>query len=414
MIYFLLITAWCLFLWVTTRNYTPVVDDIVLWSKPTARQLVSRLYGAHAVNNLAGDRAISVGLHWIMSCLVALAINPVAGLMFCVHPTTLQVAVWLNGKRFAVAGILAMMAFASPFALALLPLILLFQPIGIPAFLFVFKHNISFWYVFIGIPFIPFCIRHIISRIKSRDKDNVNTELQLFRVKKVIFAVKSLWVYFRQSVLPDKNVMYYNDYYGVGISSEGKKQMYALDFAFWAGMVAMVFIAFHVKQGWWLWLLFAVQWFNFVTITQTFADRYMYIALVGACWYLSGTPIAIALIGFYMARSIENLRQYDGLINFLKYNIEKSPKNPSASYFLSGIWLGDGRFDADALVTAKDAIVNTPNSCLSNMIYARCLYKFNNKKAAVEYMEKALSLSIEDRPEMAKNIKAEIAKMGAS
>lgn len=407
---YLLIIVWCVLLWYRTKDFKPVVDDQVLWSKPVENTLIDRLYGAHTVDNLAIDRAISLSLHCLMSLLVAAVFNPVAGLLFSVHPTTMQVAVWLNGKRFSIAGILSVLAYSMSLCIAVLPLILAFQPIGLPAFMFVFKH-FSWWMVLPIALLLPFTLPYIKNKLKSRGIETIGTDMQAFHPRKLIFAVKSLWVYFRQCMFPERNVMYSPDYYGIGLDDDGKKRMYSLDFAFYAGLVAIAFIAVNFNSGMWWFALFAFQWLNWVTLTQTFADRYMYIALVGACVYLSSTPIALVMIGYFACRSWDNLRQYDGIINFLKYNNDVSPENPHGAVFLASTWLKDGRFNLDAYVVSKECVLKHPRSCIANILYARCVYKLGNKIEAVKYMERALQHTIKERPEMVDNINEEIIEM---
>lgn len=402
-----LILVWCLALWYKTKDYSPAVDDVEMYKVKLIdqnSQWKRRLYGAHAVDNVKGDRAISIGMHALMSVLIVIGFNPIAGMLFAVHPTNMQVGVWLNGKRYAVCGIIAMMMWLTPFAILLYPLVFTFQPLGILSLALPFIKG--HWWLLLALPLVAFGAlqywnSYFQRRIVLRFKDTEGSEFAKFEWRKVIFMIKSLGVYFRQSLFPLTNVMYYEDYFGVSHTDEGLKTMYKADKGLVVGLLALVVVLTQWEGGLWWWMMFIFQWLNLITITQTFADRYTYIANVGMCmWVSTMSPVVwLMLLGYYIARSWENTRQYEGFIQMMKYNHYHSPKNPQAAQNMAVCWMKDGRFIMDAFCMARDTLLKHPGSCTLNFIMGEALCKLGDFKNGIKYLKKSKTLVYECRKE---------------
>ena len=121
---FIIILNLCVY-W-RTLSYGLVIDDIDWYRKiksgqcdnrfspnrsmPWWKVLANKLYGAGTFGlNYRIDHITTLTLHIITAVLISTVFNPIAAILWSVHPCNHQTAIWLTGRRYQILNIAVLM-----------------------------------------------------------------------------------------------------------------------------------------------------------------------------------------------------------------------------------------------------------------------------------------------------------------
>ena len=107
--------------------------------------------------------------------------------------------------------------------------------------------------------------------------------------------------------------------------------------------------------------LFIVQWCNLITITQTIADRYCYLPMIGLMLALSAilSDFSCLLMVYYGTVTHLTIPMYKDFRNFLEHHTHYAKHNPLAYYFLAQNYIANKDY-MRALITAQEGLIYNP------------------------------------------------------
>lgn len=386
-----------------TLKFEPVTDDIhrlrdlkrngtiKQWSM---RAIWAKLYGAGMFENNTRDRCVNPCLHTLASVLIYVIfgmtdVSFIAALLYSVSPTNNQTAVWLNGRRYLVNTILALIISASlPFGLILYPLISLFQINAMPVpLLLIFT---DFWWLTPILGLAPFFYNnYMIKKLRSRIHHRMKCSSYFdYSPRKLILVVKTFGYYFFHIIFPQKVFFFSTFQQEFAITKQGNKKAYSIDFEFFKGAVALIitgtaFYLFPQVRYYIFWyLIFILPWLNWITITQMVADRYTAIASIGMYMTLATllpTEIIAILIGYYIAKNIQVQDMYKDIDNFYLYHIWNVPDSVHGTLFYCRECMKSGLL-YHAFVAVKRVLRFHPNNLRCLLNYARILNLLGHTK----------------------------------
>jgi len=404
----LAIIAFNLFLYRKAVTFGLVVDD---WSHyqniknglfkkdgPWWVHISRRLYGGGTFGlDVARDHLVTLILH-IVNCLMIFgafgsnAVSFMAALLYAAHPANHQTAVWLNGRRYAINVFLVLaMLLIGPAGLILWPLTGILQESAILA-------PIIFgpWGCLL-IPCACFVLRkHMRQKYLDRLEKILSPDVRNWSVKRLIVVVKCYGFYVRRMLFPGRTLFVYPQLNSWGNTIEGNKDAYAFNFDFWQGVAflggSVIGIAFAGEYRWMA--LFAMlgtlQWCAFFPGVQTLADRYIALPNVFVMFFVAHlpAPIALALLGYYVANLTVTLRMYRDLDALWDYHTYFYPENvvlrhgQALQLFQRGDVLG-------AWEATRKGLEKNPNDF--RMLYnaALCCHMMGDNNMAKSYIDRA-------------------------
>ncbi len=113
-----------------TLSYGLVIDDIEWQAKfkhgfppiTCIDYALLRLYSFYPPFSNRINHIITLSLHILTCCLIAVVFNPVAAFLYSAHPINHQTAVWLNGRRYSLITIIVLLLLLAHAAIFLIPL----------------------------------------------------------------------------------------------------------------------------------------------------------------------------------------------------------------------------------------------------------------------------------------------------
>lgn len=391
-------------------KYSVDDDRCYLWKKPKSGHIYKfgdhgrsalailsflrhRLMGSGTIQNLCYDHLFTVILHVAVSCLVYMTFNNLAAaFMFLVHPSTNQVSVWTNGKRYGIVTLCALVALAFPpwgmLAACIAPFFQI-TALCIPA-LYIFYPDYYLCvaaFVLSGVVWFPMLKAWYMNR-----KNKISSaDLLQFKPKKLVVSVKTFGFYFIQAVISPSNDFYPDYLQGFGVKKESTRHHYKINYPFYLGLaclcvwaVAMASPIYRLPAYWFMAFIF--PWLNFVSVTQELADRYLYCALVGACVCLSvflGEYAWYAVI-YYAVRMMYVMPMYQSRDDFLDYQLYYNPGSPRAYVFKCYEYLSRGEYVA-AYYWSLRGVARFEKDCDINICAGRCSAHLGLGSESIKY-----------------------------
>jgi hypothetical protein len=398
-------------------RYGLIVDDInthpsayLQWHKdnncklPLLLRLRYILNGFVPIQNVFLDRCLTFLLHFIVCSLIYRVFNSVeAALLFAVMPSNTQVAIWLNGKRYAVNAILCLLSMLyMPYTMIFWFITPLFQVSAIT-----FPIILAFSYNWLFILVMPIALlidnKHIIMWAKSRAKDIKYPILLRWDNRKILFMLKTYSFYFIRGIFPHVPAMWIPYMRDFGMSSETTKKAYSFDLNTFFGLLIVTSIPFIYRLDsnigfgliWWAITIFVFS--NYISITMIFSDRYMYLPNIGLmfalvhCLKYIHTELWLIVFGLYAGVLLSNMNMYKDLFKFLEHHTYHFPTNEDGWK-----WLVRCRIEQKntvlALQTIDNAIVHNCHAPELYMSKANILCAFKDKNGALDNLNKAESI----------------------
>jgi hypothetical protein len=249
-----------------------------------------------------------------MTIYIALGHNNVSfltAILFSVNPVNMQGSVWISGRNYVTASILALFMFIFPklsWAFYMLTsrfaVNAWFAPL---AFL-----GTSNWY-YIGIIPLVWIVdktnKHIL-HLKVNETAGIkttNTEMKAVAVRKIMPFIKTYIYYLSLCLIPFNLGVEHTFLRGFGTNKTDNERGYRKSPLFWFGLIVFLSIcswsAWCIIKGWnpicWGLFWFTINiamWCNFITYQQQIAERYVYLANIGTMFALANIVIGYPVI----------------------------------------------------------------------------------------------------------------------
>jgi len=380
------------------------------------RDIVKRVrrffYGAKAFPTISADRTFSIVIHTTVSMMIYFVfghdvVSFLAGLLFALNPVTSSVSTWLNGKRFGVNAILAMLMWHfAPWGALLYVCVPFLQISAVPALLLYLLT--PYWWIALIAPVLLLPAKGFLKKLlKSRESFTPKySELYIIKPKKIIIVIKTIGFYFWHCLFPRRVVMYYGFLAEFGMTDEGNKNGYALNWDFFKGIVAislciaaMVFYPHTIiSLGAFWFLIFMLPCCNVRIFIQTVADRYAYLSLVGFMLALVGIMAQLDglgllgiffMLGVYITQNIIFIPTfYSDIVSLANHNVFFE-KGAVISWVIKIAQAVKQKHFAEAFGHAQTAIKLFPRDKRILMLNALCFIKSAQWEQAEKYLKRA-------------------------
>ena len=348
----------------------------------------------------------------ILHCIVCILIYIVFGsnkvsfltaILFVLHPSNTECSVWLSGKRYVYASILALLMFVFPIATPLLwasagylSIITAVSPI-----MFISTK----WWFWAILPFMVFGFwRPLKKKLELNEKYRTD-EMRVLRLRKLILAIKTFGFYFLRGIFPLRIGFYQTIGTGLGVTKKFTKECYKIDRDFWIGLFIVYFVGTNlifnssspVFYGLLWWTVNILPFCNWITISQNSSLRYSYFANIGLCLVLANVlnnvrpELTGLVIGAYLIRLWYYMPAYKSQYWFVEYQIAEHP-----DYFRGWFHRGIKKYKAHnytgALYDFLESIKLCPHDCKSNFNAAAMYILVDD----LEYARKHLQIAREN------------------
>lgn len=423
----LLIIAFNLIVFFRTLRFTVITDDIKWYTikqhgwppfkhyRWRIHQLVAdRLYGActflnikwHFNTNVEIDHLVSIVIHTLICVLLYIATGSLLGaLLYSCNPMNNQTSMWLNGRRYAVN-----------IALVLLSLIawqhhLWYLALPLWGYTGFFHYTAAFapvlwgnaWLLLLSIPFMVIYRHEIMSKIVGRLKTLRSKELLIIFPRRIIVVIKTYGFYFFQMIFPTRTLMYYPELQFWGVTTEGNKDAYSFNLAFFKGLGAWVISVLglcclpdSLRPLCLFSILALLQWCNVMYAVATLADRYanmslpfVMVILVKVISYIPDDLIKViligALFGYYLMSLSITMKMYPVIWEQYKYHIWRCPESVSGRIFYSNFLIKKQDY-AMAWAVTEEGLRFHPNDFLLLYQAAQCWKGIGDKRQTMAYL----------------------------
>jgi hypothetical protein len=155
-------------------------------------------------------------------------------------------------------------------------------------------------------------------------------------LKKLIIVFKTLGHYAYLCIFPIRLGMCHEYLSVFGLTKKETDKYMKLDIFFFLGIgIVLVVLAnliwkFYTPLFGLLWfLIFTLQWLNFIVISHLISERYVYLANIGLMYLLAsliiGTPFMWIFLTFYAVRLFYFIPAYKDIVCYWKSNTENFP-----------------------------------------------------------------------------------------
>jgi hypothetical protein len=357
---FIIIALIILALYIKSLKYNYVIDDYVrreeyLWNVPKESQH-PKFFDTRPSEYY---RLFMIGMHIVNSLVVYLLWGWQASLLFAVHPMSAWGVAWVTGNYYATTAYFTLIAY---FFLVKMPLL-----IGVPAgmiffycalnstvdsmsfpFIFLFGH---FWGLMTFIPLIYFMGR-------KRWKTGLATRVEIIKGKQVedqhwewrrIFLMTKVMArYIEHFFFPDKVYFFGKWCEKIRESRANWDYYHACNREFWISLaifLATAFVSFmiHPVGAIWFFVLMGLH-SQFKVLGQPFAQRYLYLPMIGLCVVL-GTGLAnhpdilFMIVGFYIYKAWTVIPNWKDQKTLLENEVLMNPERGGAYSALSQYYI---------------------------------------------------------------------------
>lgn len=304
--------------YIRTLKYQGICDDIPIFNldkkMPTNwwAKFWWHLHGYKYTDwKLAHYQTLSI--HTINCVLIYIAFGSnytslIAALLFSVNPINNQCSIWLSGKCYSMNTTYALLMWIFPIAS---PLIYIFATYFCGASIILFPLVFLFtkhWYL-AALVIVGFLREHqrIFNKKSPVSKFNTesNAELMSIAPRKLIVAFKTLGYHFINAIIALRLGYYHKYLFLHGVSKDTNKESYKIDKYFFIG-IALVLLTLYTRNIGLIWFCITIgMWCNFISFSQTIANRYVYLPNVGLTIFISSLIhpyIAIALFTYYATK----------------------------------------------------------------------------------------------------------------
>lgn len=353
-----------------TWKYGLVIDDVNRMQKPSRpfdfmTALLGSSIGSHDTRVIYVEHVIGTVLCAVAVMLVYRLAGFFPALLFAVHPNALQTCVWLNGKRYIVGTIIAMIALNEPILAGIGLLTAAWQPSTIGAGLYAVLTG----YTWTAIPVIALAIwmkipQFVINRIKARNSEIPSSVIAPWT--RIILSVKLYGAYFWRSVCPCIPAMFYPELGQYDLSDEDSRRAERINGYFFAGILAVAMSVWFMTIN----PLFAVFPMSIApylhimprNIVQLNADRYAYCGAIGIFAVIGTVPaVSIVLSSWYAVMTFIGSGQYRNMNSFTEYNFKKYPNSSRAAYY-HALKQWERHDDSGAIRTLREGLNHNPHS----------------------------------------------------
>lgn len=305
------------------------------------------LYGAGLFNNTKYDHLMTICLTATIVCLLHTCFGSIwLALLYAVHPVNNQTNVWLNGRRYQISMIFALLAYKFVLAgVVFYPIAVWFHPVALPmVFIAIMFKSVKAAVWLITLPIVMFKLERW---LKSRWKIQNFDEYKVFKWQKLVLATKNLGDYIRECLFPVRFTMYHPETWGLAELPDNRKKMYAIDLKFFASLSLIIGTAWlatfstEIMMGYVIGVGSLVQWLGFwKNPTQLWAQRYATLASVGFCMYLIAALDFLGLstakwmlLTYYAIVTYKDLEMYRDFYSFFWKHFIDQPHNQNAHWF---------------------------------------------------------------------------------
>jgi len=409
--FFFLIT-YILFFTVPFGDY--VVDDypinLVIQKKkkskftykqwPLIHRIYSYSFSVGLFDTPRKEYSFTLALHALNCCFMYNATNSfMATILFLVSPVNNQVAIWLNGRRYALGVLCALLIWN--YNILFIPLYVYITWIHVYAIMLPIMMLFTpyWWTVPIGLALMfTFGFKRIKKRFLSRKKDyTTDNELQKLHIKKIIIYIKSIGYYFFFTIFPDKPRMYHTKFMYMSKYKKDMKEAYSLNWDFFLSLGALCFMCYELfyQQNLWAlwWLVFISQYCNIVVVTMMFSDRYCTLASIGLYTILAKyinmlpSPLMectyVGFIVYYIIRYSKLFWAYKGIENFHLYHVAVEPDCVEPRVLMAENYL-NVRDPFRSFAILKGGLKYRPKDFKLLITMAKTLFAMQNWKAGLQ------------------------------
>jgi len=321
---------------------TVKANNICNKCKGSGKVAWQRKYFGKWITGIQIEHLFSVSLIAIIGLLMYTDFHSLwAALLWISASTTTQIAVWLNGRRYAVNTILILLMVAcinagGYWTLLALPLYAITPLFHMTAFC----APVLYW------PSIPLMAIIVLvfkeklwAQFKQKERSIVESARKEFTPRRLIVIVKSYGFYFFKMLFPIMTRTNYNFLYRWGVDEKGVNDAYAFNLDFYKGicagfisMVGICYLPVNIRCYGIFMFLSTLQWCNIGNLAQIVADRYIVLANVffqvilalwlpwWACLIVVGMNVCFVSMSYRMYENIQGMFDYH-YYNWPQYTI---------------------------------------------------------------------------------------------
>lgn len=347
------------------------------------------------------DHAFSVFLQIVICLLMYADFHSLwAVLLFASSSITTHIAVWLNGRRYAINIILVLIMvycinLHSYWTLLALPLYCITPFFHMTAF---FTPILYPWSIPVMLLIVACFWKRIYDRVLSRINAIFECDRKYIKPRRIIVVIKTYGFYFFKMILPLQTRTCYGFLYMWGETPDGDKDAYAINWDFAKGLAALLAISLlyifspsNIRPYVILAFLSTLQWCNIINATQVTADRYACMPLVFMSVILAHfLPIwlMIGMISVNVTCTSQCYRMYENVQGMFDYHFYHWPNITlvNKEYIAFCIKCGDY---IKAYTLTKECLRYNPTDFSLLHAAAVCARVANERKQARAYVELA-------------------------
>lgn len=264
------------------------------------------------------ERGLNLTIHTI-NCLLIYVIfgmtqtSFLASLLFAVNPVGLQAGLWISGRNYSKATMLA-----------LAPMLF----------------DIRLW--FLSLPIFVICLNGGFKlrggvRNKMTNSKGTNRETNTIAPRKFILFTKTLKYYVFLCLFNPRLGFFHAPMKAIGATKRYDEENYSLNSDFWIGMgilyvmLTNIFFNYSPIMFGLVWFLYNfLIWSNIITIQMIIAERYIYCANIGLMLvlaYVLPVPYVYMLIAWYACRNWHYQESFRNEYWLNAYNVSEQKDN---------------------------------------------------------------------------------------
>ena len=318
-------------------------------------------------SNPQTEHLINVATHLINCELIYFAfgrnnISFLTALLFAVNPAGTQGSVWLSGKGYAISTMFVLLMWW------LCPIFYLITPyLSLNAIFAPLLFIRTQWWLILLIPIYLYIAKGEKVEIKRR-LSTATGKGQEFSPVKIIIALKTLGYYTCLAVFPTRLGIYHSFLWTYSLSKVDNDYWEKIDKFFWIGCLVLGLLFYgwfwHYNNavfGLFWFVLFLAQWTNIITLSQSIAERYIYLPLIGMSYCVVNLIMALpditlrivvftVLFMYYWTRLQLIIPMYYNIHNCIDYGRLNFP-----DLYVYYTWLGQIEKRRGSFFTALEA-----------------------------------------------------------
>ena len=322
--------------WIATRLYSGGTFGVNFEQKPKVMRVGNIGFGE--ATSVQIDHAFSIFLQCVICVLMYADFHSLwAVLLFASSSITTHIAVWLNGRRYAVNIILVLLMVLCINAGGYWRILALPLYAATPLF-----HMTAFFAPVLYWPSLPALVlllavfwKPLYAKVMVRLDSIFDCDRKYLKPKRIIVVIKTYGFYFFKMILPLQTRTCYGFLYMWGETPEGDKDAYAINMAFWKGIAGLVltiigtiFLPSSLRPYAIFMGLSTLQWCNIINATQVVADRYGCMPLVFMSVILSHFlpwQVCMVIVAINVCFTSQSYRMYENIQGMFDYHFFNWP-----------------------------------------------------------------------------------------